>query len=181
MCGNQLGSSSNQVKVIQQNAFSTFLRTNPQLQIHQQLNFSHAQGCRLRVCERNATRTAHGPDVGAVFIPDVKVTQFIDKSAKHSLFEEGLLSSSSKLNVVFTPEERTTQIFARLISSDAKTLVRICRHMLDSCTRAAPGQWQAAEHGRGNALALQQLFTLGGHSELPELASTVDFSYLFSK
>lgn len=46
----------------------------------------------------------------AVFIPDVKVTQFIGKSAKHSYLEKGLLSSRSKLHVVFTPEKEPLNI-----------------------------------------------------------------------
>lgn len=45
----------------------------------------------------------------------------------------------------------------------------IRQRMLDFCICAAPGisQWQATEHGPRNALALQQLFILGAHNELP--------------
>lgn len=57
----------------------------------------------------------------------------------------------------------------------------IRQRMLDFCICAAPGisQWQATEHGPRNALALQQLFILGAHNELPYFASPADFYFFF--
>lgn len=91
--------------------------------IRRHLNLSNAMHRRLR--EHNTMHTQQ--HVGfyrrrTVFVPEVEATQFIDQCGKAPSWRRASLSSRSKFDVAFTPDETSHSIFSPgLINSDAKT------------------------------------------------------------